>query len=64
VIRERRGTGGFGYDSLFVADDSAPDGGDGPTSAELSQPEKDAISHRGKAIRAITPLVADVLAGL
>jgi XTP/dITP diphosphohydrolase len=60
VIRETRGTGGFGYDVLFVADQ----GPDDRTSAELSASEKDAISHRGKAIRAIAPLVADVLCGL
>ena len=65
VIRETRGSGGFGYDVLFVADENAVDrGGDGRTSAELSVEEKDAISHRGKAIRAIAPLVADVLTGL
>jgi XTP/dITP diphosphohydrolase len=43
-----RGTGGFGYDPVFV-----PDGGDGRTLAELSQGEKDAISHRGRAARAM-----------
>ena len=61
VIRETRGTGGFGYDVLFVADQEPPDP---RTSAELSVAEKDAISHRGKAIREIAPLVADVLTGL
>jgi XTP/dITP diphosphohydrolase len=58
VIRELRGTGGFGYDVLFC-----PDGHD-RTSAELPPDEKDAISHRGKALREIAPLVADVLKGL
>jgi len=61
VIRETRGTGGFGYDVLFVADQEPPDD---RTTAELPVQEKDAISHRGKAIRAIAPLVADVLTGL
>jgi XTP/dITP diphosphohydrolase len=60
VIREMRGDGGFGYDVLFVADDTP----DGRTSAELTPEEKDAISHRGKALRAIAPIVADVLTGL
>jgi XTP/dITP diphosphohydrolase len=60
VIRELRGSGGFGYDVLFVADESA----DGRTSAELPPDEKDAISHRGKALRALVPVVADVLTGL
>jgi XTP/dITP diphosphohydrolase len=59
VIRETRGSGGFGYDVLFVAEP-----GDERTSAELSVEEKDAISHRGKAIREIAPVVADVLTGL
>ena len=58
IIREMRGTGGFGYDALFVAD------GHDKTSAELPADEKDAISHRGKALREIAPIVADVLTGL
>jgi XTP/dITP diphosphohydrolase len=58
VIREMRGSGGFGYDVLFCAD------GHDVTSAELPPDEKDAISHRGQALREIAPLVADVLAGL
>ena len=45
-----RGSGGFGYDPLFVPDDG-PD--DGRTMAELSDAEKDAISHRGRAARAL-----------
>ncbi len=55
IIRELRGTGGFGYDVLFVAD------GHEATSAELPPDEKDAVSHRGKALRAIAPVVAKVL---
>jgi len=57
VIRERRGEGGFGYDVLFVADDTA----DGRTSAELTPEEKDAISHRGRALREIAPRVVAAL---
>jgi XTP/dITP diphosphohydrolase len=45
-----RGAGGFGYDPLFVPDDGP---GDGRTMAELSDAEKDAISHRGRAARAL-----------
>ena len=45
IGREPRGTGGFGYDPVFLV-------GDGRTQAELSDAEKDAISHRGKAMRA------------
>ncbi len=63
IIREQRGAGGFGYDVLFVADDTIAAGHD-HTSAELSPDDKDAISHRGKALRALAPLVADVLTGL
>lgn len=59
VIRELRGAGGFGYDVLFVADEQDDD----RTSAELSVAEKDAISHRGQALRAIAPLVVEALTG-
>ena len=44
-----RGSGGFGYDPAFVPGDIA----DGRTMAELSDAEKDAISHRGRAARAL-----------
>ena len=47
LIRAPRGEGGFGYDPIFVAD------GYSQTTAELSPDEKDAISHRGKAFRAL-----------
>ena len=43
-----RGVGGFGYDSVFV-----PDGGDGRTFAEMTPDEKAAVSHRGRALRAL-----------
>jgi XTP/dITP diphosphohydrolase len=46
---EPRGSGGFGYDPIFIPDD----GDDGRTMAELDQAEKDAISHRGRAARAL-----------
>ena len=48
LITDRRGSGGFGYDPIFV-----PTEGDGRTMAELSAEEKDAISHRGKAFRGL-----------
>jgi XTP/dITP diphosphohydrolase len=44
-----RGSGGFGYDPVFVPDDRD----DGRTMAELTPDEKDAISHRGRAARAL-----------
>ena len=56
VIRECRGTGGFGYDVLFVADDRP-----GLTTAELTREDKDAISHRGWALRRMAPIVARIL---
>jgi XTP/dITP diphosphohydrolase len=50
VAAEPRGEGGFGYDPLFVPDDGPRDG---RTMAELSDADKDAISHRGRAARAL-----------
>lgn len=61
VLREVRGTGGFGYDVLFVADATDAAGGPERTSAELSVAEKDAISHRGQALRALAPRLAALL---
>ncbi len=55
LVREPRGTNGFGYDPIFV-----PDGED-RTSAEMPSPEKDAISHRGKALRALVPVLRELL---
>ena len=49
LAREPRGAGGFGYDPAFVPDDDAT----GRTMAELNPAEKDAISHRGRAARAL-----------
>jgi XTP/dITP diphosphohydrolase len=56
VLREHRGRDGFGYDPLFV-----PDAADGRTAAELSPAEKDAISHRGLAMRELGPRLVEVL---
>ncbi len=52
-----RGSNGFGYDPVFV-----PDGYD-RTTAEMAPEEKDAISHRGRAFRALAGVIADLLAG-
>jgi len=49
LLREGRGTGGFGYDPAFVPDETGR--ADQRTMAELSPAEKHAISHRGKAAR-------------
>jgi XTP/dITP diphosphohydrolase len=54
IIREPRGTGGFGYDPIFVPD------GEERTSAELTPDEKDAASHRGKAFRALLPRLREI----
>jgi XTP/dITP diphosphohydrolase len=54
IVREPRGTGGFGYDPIFVPDDEER------TSAELSPEEKDAASHRGRAMRALLPHLRDL----
>jgi XTP/dITP diphosphohydrolase len=51
LIRARRGTGGFGYDPVFL-----PHGHD-RTTAEMSDAEKNAISHRGRAFRALAPSI-------
>jgi XTP/dITP diphosphohydrolase len=48
VLPVERGEGGFGYDPIFV-----PDDGDGRSAAELSADEKNAVSHRAQAFRAL-----------
>ncbi|MCG5220522.1 RdgB/HAM1 family non-canonical purine NTP pyrophosphatase [Streptosporangium sp. KLBMP 9127] len=55
VIDKPRGVNGFGYDPIFVPE------GETRTTAELSAQEKDAISHRGRAFRALAPAVAELL---
>jgi XTP/dITP diphosphohydrolase len=56
LVRRPRGDGGFGYDPIFVSD------GESRTNAELTAAEKDAISHRGKAFRALAQLIERVTA--
>ena len=55
LAREPRGEGGFGYDPIFVP------AGERRTTAEMSAAEKDSISHRGAAFRALVPLLDDLL---
>ena len=55
LTRKPRGSGGFGYDPIFVPEGSTL------TTAELAPEEKDAISHRGRAFRALAPIVAATL---
>jgi XTP/dITP diphosphohydrolase len=52
-----RGTNGFGYDPIFVPASSEL------TTAEMSGQAKDAISHRGRALRALAPVIAALLGG-
>jgi len=52
LTRTPRGAGGFGYDPIFVATGSSV------TNAELTPEQKDAISHRGRALRALAPVIA------
>jgi XTP/dITP diphosphohydrolase len=52
LLRAPRGQGGFGYDPVFLGD------GQTRTNAELSPREKDAVSHRGKALRALARVIA------
>jgi len=51
LIRSPRGRGGFGYDPIFLPD------GFGQTTAEMTAEAKDAISHRGRAFRALAPFI-------
>jgi XTP/dITP diphosphohydrolase len=53
IATEARGDSGFGYDPLFI-----PDDGDGRTFAEMTADEKHAVSHRGRAFRALAEQLA------
>ena len=55
LVEAPMGQNGFGYDPLFLAD------GQTMTNAELAPAAKDAISHRGQAVRAIVPVLVDEL---
>jgi XTP/dITP diphosphohydrolase len=57
LVRTPRGTGGFGYDPIFVPT------GRTVTTAEMSAEEKHTISHRGNAFRALVPAVRELLGG-
>jgi len=56
LLRERRGTNGFGYDPIFVPT------GARRTTAEMAPAEKDAMSHRGRAFRGLVPVIRRLLA--
>jgi XTP/dITP diphosphohydrolase len=55
LLRAEQGAGGFGYDPLFQPD------GESRSAGELSPEEKNAISHRGRAFRALAPAIAAAL---
>jgi XTP/dITP diphosphohydrolase len=57
ILRAEQGEGGFGYDPLFAAD------GNTVSNAELTPEQKDAISHRGQALRALAPHIVAALGG-
>ncbi len=54
IAREPRGDGGFGYDPIFVPD------GSGRSAAELTPAEKDAASHRGRALALLVPALREL----
>jgi len=55
IAESERGDSGFGYDSLFI-----PADGDGRTFAEMTGPEKDTVSHRGRALAQVPELLARI----
>jgi XTP/dITP diphosphohydrolase len=55
IVREPRGDGGFGYDPVFL-----PSGSD-RTAAQLSPAEKDAASHRGRALALLVPALRELV---
>jgi XTP/dITP diphosphohydrolase len=57
IVREPRGYGGFGYDPVFLPEGSSR------TAAELSPEEKDAVSHRGRALAALLPALRSLATG-
>ena len=54
IVREARGDGGFGYDPVFLPSGSSR------TAAELTPEEKDAVSHRGRALAALLPALREL----
>ena len=65
IVRHPHGMNGFGYDPIFMPDEqpqSAQDSGELLTSAQMTPEQKNAISHRGTALRALVPAVKALLA--
>ena len=61
LLGEPRGEGGFGYDPIFVPVQEDAPGGAGRPTAQMSSAEQNAISHRGQALRALAPVLAELL---
>jgi XTP/dITP diphosphohydrolase len=57
IVQEPRGDGGFGYDPVFLPSGSSR------TAAELSPQEKDAVSHRGRALALLVPALRELATG-
>jgi XTP/dITP diphosphohydrolase len=57
IVREPRGDGGFGYDPVFLPQDSSR------TAAELTPAEKDAVSHRSRTLALLLPALRDLATG-
>ncbi len=57
IVRAPRGDGGFGYDPVFLPEDSSR------TAAELTPAEKDAVSHRGRALALLLPALRELATG-
>jgi XTP/dITP diphosphohydrolase len=57
IIPEERGTGGFGYDPVFLLSEL------GKTMAELSMEEKNRLSHRARAVMLAKPILEKLLSG-
>jgi XTP/dITP diphosphohydrolase len=61
IAREPSGEGGFGYDPIFIPEGQA--NGDGRSAAQLSPAEKDAVSHRGRALGLLVPALRVLATG-
>ena len=57
ILHQRRGTGGFGYDPLFLYEPM------GKTYAEMNEAEKNEISHRARAAREMAKIMAEISTG-
>ena len=61
IAREPLGDGGFGYDPVFIPEGETP--GEGRSAAQLSPAEKDAVSHRGRALAQLVPALRKLALG-